>query len=74
MAMMGYFDTWLGFFGLVVGFVMAAWFGWRPLRSAAAGYACGVVLVVLINVMAPEPPACLQNSKGIDILRAYKLC
>jgi len=71
---MGYFDTWLGFIGLLVGLVVAAWFGWRPLQTALAGYVGGVLLVVLLNVMSPEPSACLQNAKGSDILRAYKLC
>jgi hypothetical protein len=70
--LLSYFDTWLGFIGLLAGFVMAGIFGWRPFRTAAGGYVCGVVLVVLINLMAKEAPACLERSKGADILRAYR--
>ena len=67
-----YFDTWLGFIGLVIGFMMAAYLGWRPLRSAVGGYVCGVVLVVLLNLTAKEAPACLEKAKGVDILRSYR--
>ena len=67
-----FFDTWLGFAGLVIGFILSAYFGWKPLRSAVAGYLCGVVLVVLINTAAAGPTPCLPSSKGFDILRAYR--
>jgi hypothetical protein len=68
-----HFDTWLGFLGLVSGLIVAAGFGWPPLRSALLGLASGVALVVLINVVAPKPAICLQQSKSWDILRAYSL-
>ncbi len=67
-----FFDTWLGYVGLLIGFAMSAYFGWRPLRSAAAGYLCGVLLVVMINAAASSPAPCLPSSKGWDILRAYR--
>jgi hypothetical protein len=71
MSMFGLFDTWLGFLGVVAGLVLAAVYGWRPLRSAAAGFAAGLVLVILVNGLSREAPPCLQEAKGGDILRAY---
>jgi hypothetical protein len=68
-----HFDTWLGFLGLVSGLIAAAGFGWPPLRSALLGLASGLALVVLINIVAPKPAICLQQSKSWDILRAYSL-
>jgi hypothetical protein len=65
------FDTWLGFLGLLSGLVAAAVFSWPPLRSAFVGYAGGLALVILINVILPNAVPCLQNSRGFDILRAY---
>jgi hypothetical protein len=67
----GIWDTWLGFLGLLSGLVAAAIFDWPPLRSALAGYAGGVALLILINVLLPNPVPCLQDSRGFDILRAY---
>jgi hypothetical protein len=71
MNMLGLFDTWLGFLGVVAGLVLAAVYGWRPLRSAVVGFAAGLVLVTLVNGLSGEPPPCLQQAKGRDILRAY---
>jgi hypothetical protein len=77
--MMGFFDTWffdswLGFLGCIGGLVAAAVWNWPPLRSAAIGFAIGIVAVITINLISPSPATCLQSSKGWDILRAYKLC
>jgi hypothetical protein len=66
-----WFDTWLGFLGIVVGLALAAFYGWKPLRSAVAGYACGVLLVVIVNGLGAEAAPCLEKSRGLDILRAY---
>ena len=65
------FDTWLGFLGIVIALVLAAVYGWRPLRSGLVGYACGVALVVVLNGLSREPVPCLQNAKGGQILSAY---
>ena len=65
--------TWLGFIGLICGLVVAAVFEWPAMRSALVGFAAGLVLVTVVNVVDPEPATCLQNSKGWDILRAYSL-
>ena len=65
-----WFDTWLGFFGIVVGLTLAALYGWRPLRSAIGGYACGLLVVVIVNGLS-SPVPCLQDSRGFNILRAY---
>jgi hypothetical protein len=66
----GIWDTWLGFIGLLSGLVAAAIFNWPPLRSALAGYAGGLVLLTIINLVS-SPVPCLQDSKGWNILRAY---
>jgi len=73
MSILDLFDTWLGFFGIVIGLTLAAFYGWRPLRSAAAGYVCGVLLVVIANGLSATPASCLQESKGLDILRAWSI-
>lgn len=65
--------TWLGFFGLVLGLAVSAVGGWSPLRSGLAGLGAGIVAVILINLVTPEPAPCLPNAKGWDILRAYDL-
>jgi hypothetical protein len=69
----GVWHTWLGFFGLLSGLVAAAIFNGPPLRSALAGYAGGLALLIMINALVPNPAPCLQNSKGWDVLRAYSL-
>ena len=66
-------DTWLGYLGLLCGLISAAAFNWPPLRSAIVGYAAGLAVLIMINVVVPTPPSCLQNSKGWDILRAYSI-
>jgi hypothetical protein len=66
-------DTWLGFLGFMSGLVAAAIFGWSPMRAGAAGFAGGLVLVTMINVLDPNPAPCLQQSKRWDVLRAYSL-
>jgi hypothetical protein len=66
--------TWLAYFGIIGGLAASGIFGTPLLRSAGIGLAVGVVLVTLWNVVDPTPAACLQNSKGWDILRAYSLC
>jgi len=71
--MLDLFDTWLGFFGIVAGLVLAAVYGWQPLRSAVAGYVCGVAAVVFVNVLTPTATPCLQEARGGDILRAYSI-
>jgi hypothetical protein len=73
MSVLDLFATWLGFFGIVAGLVLAAVYGWRPLRSAVAGYVCGVAVVVFVNVLTPTAAPCLQEAKGGDILRAYSI-
>ena len=70
----GTWDTWLGFIGLVSGLLVAAYFQWPPMRTALIGFAAGLVVVIVVNVLHPTPASCLQNSKGWDILRAYRLC
>ena len=67
------FDTWLGYFGLLLGLVAAATFNWPPLRSRIAGYVVGLALVTVINFLVPTPAPCLQSSKGWDVLRAYSI-
>ena len=69
-----FWDTWLGFLGLVVGLLVAAYCQLPPLRTALIGFAGGLVLVTVVNVLSPKPTPCLQNSKGWDIWRAYRLC
>ena len=71
MSVFDLFDTWLGFLGIVIALVLAAVYGWRPLRSALAGYVCGVALVVVVNGLSREAAPCLQNAKGGQILSAY---
>ena len=73
MSILDLFDTWPGFFGIVAGLTLAAFYGWRPLRSAVAGYACGVLVVVIMNGLSAKPASCLQESKSLDILRAYSI-
>jgi hypothetical protein len=68
-----YFDTWLGFLGCVGGLVAAAVWNWSPLRSGVIGFGVGIVVVIIVNAMAPPAP-CLQVSKGWDIWRAQKFC
>lgn len=70
---MDIWHTWLGYVGFIGGLVAAAFFGWPAFRSALIGLAGGLVVVTLVNVVAPSPVSCLQNSKGTDILRAYSL-
>jgi hypothetical protein len=65
--------TWLGYLGLLCGLGASAIFGIAPVRSAAVGFASGIVLVILVNMTNPVPPPCLQSSRGGDILRAYSL-
>ena len=65
--------TWLAYFGLVLGIIGTAIFGYSLARSAAVGLLAGIVLVTLWNVTDPTPTPCLQNAKGWDILRAYSL-
>ena len=66
-----WFDTWLGFIGIVVGLALAAYYGWKPLRTAIAGYACGVLVVVIVNGLGAQAAPCLDKARGCDILRAY---
>lgn len=70
---MAFWYTWLGYLGLVSGLIAAAIFGWPPLRTATIGFTGGVAAVILANLVSPVPPPCLQNAKGMDILRAYSL-
>jgi hypothetical protein len=70
---MALWHTWLGYIGLICGILASAVLGTSILRSAAIGFATGVVMVVIINVATPGPTPCLQDSKGWDILRAYSL-
>ena len=65
--------TWLAFLGLVGGMAISAIFGWPVLRAAAIGFAGGLVVVTLVNVIDPNPAPCLQDAKGISLLRAYSL-
>jgi hypothetical protein len=67
-----FWDTWLGFIGLVGGLLVAAYLQLPPLRTALIGFAAGLALVTVMNVLSPDPTPCLQNSKGWDILRAYR--
>jgi len=48
-------------------------FGLSLVRSAAIGFAAGIAIVILVNLIDPKPVPCLQNAKGWDILRAYSL-
>ena len=66
-----WFDTWLGFLGIVVGLALAAYYGWKPLRTAIAGYACGVLVVVIVNGLGAQAAPCLEKARGLDIFRAY---
>jgi hypothetical protein len=66
--------TWLAFFGLVAGLVASGIFNTSLLRSAGIGFAAGVVLAAIWNVLDPTTAPCLQSSKGWDILRAYQFC
>jgi hypothetical protein len=65
--------TWLGFLGLLCGLVAATIFEWPAMRTGLVGFAGGIVLVTLVNIVQPTPASCLQNSKQWDILRAYSL-
>ena len=65
--------TWLAFIGLVGGLAVSAIFGWPPLRSAAVGFVGGLAAVTLVNLIDPNPAPCLQDSKGISLLRAFSL-
>jgi len=70
---MSIWHTWFAFFGLISGLLAASVFNWPPLRTAAIGFGGGMVAAVLVNLVSPQPAPCLQDSKGIDILRAYSL-
>lgn len=43
-------------------------------RGVMVGLAVGVALAFVVNATAKTPVPCLQQSKGWDILWAYKLC
>jgi hypothetical protein len=68
-----YWYTWLAYFGLLAGIVVSAVMGLSLMRSALFGFAGGVVLVTLWNVTMPPRAYCLQESKGVEILRSYNL-
>jgi len=65
--------TWLAYLGLIGGLVAAAVFGWSALRSSLIGFVGGLVVVTLMNVAVPLQAECLQQTKGLDILRAYSI-
>jgi hypothetical protein len=65
--------SWLAFVCLIGGLVSSVVFGWPPLRAAAIGFAGGLAAVTLINLIDPNPAPCLQEAKGISLLRAYSL-
>jgi hypothetical protein len=65
--------TWLGYFGLLFGVTAPIVFGTPTGRSAAIGLGAGLALMVLWNLVDPNPTPCLQAAKGWDILRAYSL-
>ncbi len=66
--------TWLGYFGLVCGLIASSFLGTSLGRSAAIGLIVGIVLVALLNLVSPTPVPCLQNSKGWQILLAFRIC
>ena len=66
-----FWHTWLAFVGAVAGIVVAAITGGALARLSLMGFAGGLVLVIAWNAVAREPPPCLSNAKGVDILRAY---
>jgi hypothetical protein len=70
---MGIWYTWLAYLGLIFGILASIVAGTSLMRSAMIGFAGGVVLVILWNIVEPTPVPCLQNSKGWDVLRAYSL-
>ena len=70
---MAIWHTWLGYTGLVLGLVAAAGFSWPPLRSALIGFVGGIGATIAVNLLTPGEPPCLQNAKGLDIIRAYSL-
>ena len=68
------FDTWLGFLGCMCGLMAAAIWNWPAIRSAAIGFAVGIAVVMVVNLVAPSPAPCLQSAKGWDVWRAHLLC
>jgi hypothetical protein len=66
-----FWHTWLAFVGVIAGIVVAAVTGGALARYALMGFAGGLVLVIAWNAVLREPPPCLSNAKGVDILRAY---
>jgi len=73
MEIFNYFITWLGFLGVLAGILAAAFFDMSPLRAGIGGLVTGIVPVIVINSVSATPAPCLQQSKGLDILRAYYL-
>jgi galactitol-specific phosphotransferase system IIC component len=71
---MGIWYTWLAYLGLIFGLLASIVAGTSLARSAAIGFAGGIVLVILWNIVEPTPAPCLQHSKGWDVLRAYSFC
>ena len=66
--------TWLAYFGLIAGLGASGVLKTPPLHSAGIGIAVAVVVVIVWNLVDPTAAACLQASKGWEILRAYTLC
>jgi hypothetical protein len=65
--------TWLAYLGLICGLLAPVLFKISLGRSAAIGFAAGLVLVTIVNVVTPRAAPCLESSKGWDILRAYRV-
>jgi hypothetical protein len=71
--MMDIWYTWLAYLGLIGGLVAAAFFGWSALRAGLIGFVGGLAVVTVANAVAPLKAECLQETKGLDILRAYSI-
>ena len=65
--------SWLAYGGLIAGLIVAAVRGVPAGRSAVIGFAGGIAVLIILNLVYPQPATCLQRSKGWDILRAYSL-
>lgn len=66
---------WFMFVAMIVGIGAAVIvFKTSLWRGALGGLIIGVVTVFIVNVASRKPTECLNNSKGLGILWAYKLC